>query len=785
MNTKQKLNCNSKDFQTHEHQVHDPVCGMLVDPQNPKGGKYTYQNHTYYFCNPKCKTKFEADPLKYLEPKELSEEELLAQKDKTFICPMHLEVKQIGPGNCPICGMALEPEEISLEEEENPELIDFLKRFKIGVPLALLLLVIAMSDMIPGQPLQKILSHHLNSWIQFLLATPVVFWVGWPFFERGLASLKSRNFNMFTLIAIGTMTAYVFSLVGTLFPQVFPQNLLSDHGMVPLYYESAAVILVLVLLGQILELKARSKTGQAIRLLLGLAAKTARIILLNGEEKDLPIEQIKVGDLLRVRPGEKIPVDGIIIEGQSFIDESMISGEPIPIEKSIGHQVIGATINGTGSFVMKAQKVGSDTLLSQIVKMVSHAQRSRAPIQNLADQVSAYFVPAVVIIAILTAVIWYFAGPEPKLIYTMVNAVAVLIIACPCALGLATPMSIMVGSGKGASQGILIKNAESLEKLEKITLLAVDKTGTLTLGKPILSRVEVLDGFDKDEVLRLSASLEKSSEHPLAQAVVAGAKKQGLFLEEPAYFKSVTGMGLEGKILEKSLLVGNDKLLLKNGINPQKLLDMAIPLQEEGHGVILVAINNKPVGILSVQDPIKESSKPVIDYLHSKKIKVVMITGDNKKTASVVAKKLGIDFVEAEVLPEEKNKIIKKFQNQGEVVAMAGDGINDAPALAQADIGIAMGTGTDIAIESAGITLVKGDLSGIERAFNLSRATMKNIRQNLFFAFAYNVLGVPVAAGVLFPFFGILLSPMIASLAMSFSSVSVIANSLRLRKAKL
>lgn len=785
MKTTQNLNCNSKDPHSHEHQVHDPVCGMLVDPQNPKGGKYIYQNHSYYFCNTKCKDKFEADPLKYLEPKELSKEELLAQKDKTFICPMHLEVKQIGPGNCPICGMALEPEEISLEEEENPELIDFLKRFKIGVPLALLLLVIAMSDMIPGQPLQKVLPHNLNSWLQFLLATPVVFWVGWPFFERGLASLKSKNFNMFTLIAIGTMTAYIFSLVGTFFPKVFPQNLLSDHGMVPLYYESAAVILVLVLLGQILELKARSKTGQAIRLLLGLAAKSARLILPNGKEEDVPIEKINVGDLLRVRPGEKIPVDGVIVEGQSFIDESMISGEPIPIEKNIGHQVIGATINGTGSFIMKAQKVGSDTLLSQIVKMVSHAQRSRAPIQNLADQVSAYFVPAVVIIAILTAVIWYFVGPEPKFINTMVNAVAVLIIACPCALGLATPMSIMVGSGKGASQGILIKNAESLEKLEKITLLALDKTGTLTLGKPALSRVEVLDGFDKDEVLRFSASLEKSSEHPLAQAIVLGATKRGLSLTDVQGFESITGMGLKGNVEGRLIFIGNSKLLSKNNIDHQTLLKIGEPLQEEGYGVMYVAINNKPAGILGVQDPIKESSKSVIDYLHSKKIKVVMITGDNKKTAHVVAKKLGIDFVEAEVLPEEKNKIIKKFQNQGEVVAMAGDGINDAPALAQAHIGIAMGTGTDIAIESAGMTLVKGDLSGIVKAFNLSRATMKNIRQNLFFAFAYNVLGVPVAAGILYPFFGILLSPMIASLAMSFSSVSVIANSLRLRKAKL
>lgn len=765
---------------TNQTLVKDPVCGMMIDPTTAKGGSTQHNGQTFYFCNPKCKTKFEAEPSKYLSPK--IETLSKANLEAIYTCPMHPEIRQKGPGNCPICGMALEPEEISLEEIENPELVDFTKRLKVSVPLAVPLLLLAMSDLIPGQPVQHAVPVWINAGIQLLLATPVVLWGGLPFFERGWASLKSRNFNMFTLIALGTGVAYLFSLVGTFFPSIFPESLKVHGGMVPLYYEAAAVITVLVLLGQVLELRARSQTGNAIRALLGLAPKIARRIKADGSEEDIPAEQIHVGDLLRVRPGEKIPVDGEVTEGRSVVDESMITGEPIPVEKNQDDKVTGATVNGTGGFVMRATKVGSDTLLAQIVRMVSQAQRSRAPIQKLADTVSGYFVPAVVLIAVLTAVVWYSFGPEPQLTHAIINAVAVLIIACPCALGLATPMSIMVGTGKGANLGVLIKNAEALESLEKITTLVVDKTGTLTLGKPKLAVVKTLNGFDESDALAAIASLEKSSEHPLAEAIVQGALERNLKIENVTEFESLTGMGVKGKVQGRTILVGNRKLLEKFGIEANELSQIAKDLQTSGHGAMLAAIDGKPAAVIAVKDPIKESAKPAIEYFHSKGIQVVMVTGDNRNTAEVVAREMGIDHVEAEVLPQQKNEIIKRLKSEGKVVAMAGDGINDAPALAQADIGIAMGTGTDVAMESAGVTLVKGDLTGIVRAHRLSQATMKNIRQNLLFAFGYNALGVPVAAGLLYPTFGILLSPMIASLAMSLSSVSVVGNALRLRK---
>lgn len=777
--------CCSINNKSEAKLVKDPVCGMMIDPKTAKGGKSTFDGNDYFFCNPKCKAKFDADPHAFLHKAEVSTEVSDVDKERIYTCPMHPEIRQKGPGNCPICGMALEPEEVSLVEEENPELVDFTRRLKVSAVLALPLVILAMSDLIPGQPIQHALPAWLNAGIQFLLATPVVLWAGLPFFERGWASLKSRNFNMFTLIALGTGVAYIFSVAGTFFPQIFPESLRVHGGMIPLYYEAAAVITALVLLGQVLELRARSQTGNAIRALLGLAAKAARRVKPDGSEEDIPVEHIHIGDLLRVRPGEKIPTDGEIADGRSVVDESMISGEPIPVEKTIGSKVTGATVNTTGSFVMRATKIGSDTLLSQIVKMVSQAQRSRAPIQKLADQVSSYFVPAVVLVAVLTAIVWYLLGPDPKLTHAIVNAVAVLIIACPCALGLATPMSIMVGTGKGASLGVLIKNAEALERLEKITTLVVDKTGTLTIGKPKLSMVKTLPGFDEAHVLSLTASLEKSSEHPLAEAIVSGAKDRKVSLVDVSDFNSITGMGVKGLVQGRTVLAGNRKLLEKHGVAVDELTQVAQALQVTGHGVMLVAIDGNPAGIIAVKDPIKETSKPAIQYFHSRNIEVVMLTGDNIKTADSVAKELGIDRVEAEVLPEQKNEVIRKLQSQGKRVAMAGDGINDAPALAQADVGIAMGTGTDVAIESAGVTLVKGDLTGIVRAHQLSQKTMTNIRQNLLFAFGYNALGVPIAAGVLYPAFGLLLSPMIASLAMSLSSVSVIANSLRLRSVKL
>lgn len=764
--------------------VSDPVCGMKVHPSTAKGGQSRFNGRTYYFCNAKCKTKFDANPETYLNPVK-SKPDSETEREKIYTCPMHAEIRQKGPGSCPICGMALEPEEVSLNEVTNPELIDFTRRFKVSAILSIPLFILSMSDLIPGQLLQNLVRGQWMVYVQFFLATPVVLWGGWPFFERGWISIKTMKLNMFTLIAIGTGMAYVYSLVATFLPGLFPTSFRSHGGMIAVYYEAAAVITTLVLLGQVLELRARSRTGNAIRALLGLAPKTARRIRTDGSEEDVPLEHIRVGDTLRVRPGEKVPVDGEVIDGRSVVDESMITGEPIPAEKVVGSSVTGATVNGAGSFLMEVTRIGPDTLLAQIVKMVSLAQRSRAPIQKLADTVSAYFVPAVVIVAVLTAIIWFAVGPDPAFTFAMVNAVAVLIIACPCALGLATPMSIMVGTGKGASFGVLVKDAAALEILEKITTLVVDKTGTLTLGRPKLAQVIAAGDVPENELLALASALEKASEHPLAGAILEGAKERGIEVPDATGFESITGMGVKGEVNGRAVLVGNRKLLAKVGIDPASLMGIATDLQTSGHGVMLVAVDQKPAGLVSVRDPVKETAKEAVRYFHSKNIQVVMLTGDNKATAEAVAKEVGIDRVESEVLPQQKNEIVRKLQSEGQRVAMAGDGINDAPALAQADIGIAMGTGTDVAMESAGVTLVKGDLLGIVRAHRLSQATMKNIRQNLFFAFIYNALGVPVAAGLLYPVWGILLSPMLASLAMSLSSVSVIANSLRLNRVKV
>ena len=701
-----------------------------------------------------------------------------------YTCPMHPEVVREAPGFCPICGMALEPRTATLEED-NTELDDMKLRFWVSAVLSLPVLIIGMSDLLPGDPARTLLGPRISTWVSLVLATPVVLWGGWPFFVRAWYSIVNRSLNMFTLIGLGVGVAYVYSVIATFLPEIFPHGFRDHGGNVPVYFEAASVITTLVLLGQVLELKARSSTGAAIRALLGLAPKTARRIRNDGSEDDVPLDQVMKGDRLRVRPGEKIPVDGVVLEGVSSVDEAMVTGEPIPVEKQKDDSVIGGTINGNGTLVMQAERVGSETLLAQIVQMVAEAQRSRAPIQRLADVVSGYFVPAVILVAIVTFFVWATLGPEPRLAFAIINAVAVLIIACPCALGLATPMSIMVATGKGAHGGILFKNAEAIEVLREIDTLVVDKTGTLTEGKPKLVAVAPGKDFSEMELLRLAASLERGSEHPLASAIVSGATERGVQLTNVDAFASVTGKGVKGNVDGRSVALGNRALLDELNLNAYEVATQAESYRAEGQTVMFVVIDGKPAGILGVADPIKESTPAAIDQLHRQSIKIVMLTGDSRTTAEAVARRLNIDEVVAEVLPQQKAEIVKRFQSEGRRVAMAGDGINDAPALAQADVGIAMGTGTDVAMQSADVTLVKGDLRGIVRAIRLSRGTMKNIKQNLFFAFVYNTIGVPIAAGVLYPFFGLLLSPMIAAAAMSFSSVSVIANSLRLRSLRL
>ncbi|MCW5980555.1 MAG: heavy metal translocating P-type ATPase [Bryobacteraceae bacterium] len=759
--------------------VKDPVCGMDVDPKHP-AGTHVHNGVTYYFCSRHCVQKFQADPEGYLGEKPKIEE----MPGGEYTCPMHPEVVQIGPGSCPKCGMALEPKVFTLEEQANPELEDMSRRFWISLAFTFPLFALAMSEMIPGRPPAGMLAGRAMNWIQLALATPVVLWCGKPFFERGWASIVHRSPNMFTLIAMGTGAAYLFSLVTTIAPGVLPASFQGHHGGVPVYFEAAAVITTLVLLGQVLELRARAKTSGAIRELLGLAPKTARRITEVAEE-DIPLEQVRPGDRLRVRPGEKIPVDGAVAEGRSAVDESMVSGESIPVEKGPGDKVIGGTLNTTGGLIMEAERVGSDTLLAQIVRLVSEAQRSRAPIQRLVDKVSAYFVPAVALTAALTFVVWAAAGPEPRLAHALVNAIAVLIIACPCALGLATPMSIMVGTGRGAGAGVLVKNAEALEVLERVQTLLVDKTGTLTEGKPKVTDVVAAPAHAREEILRLAAGVEQASEHPLAAAIVSAAREGNAPLPDAGDFRSITGKGVTGEVDGRRVALGNRALLDELQIDPGPLESEAQRLEREGQTVMYVAVDEQAAGLVSVADPVRRTTPEAVSALREDGVDIVMVTGDNRTTAEAVARQVGIGKLEAGVLPAQKGDVVKRLQSEGRVVAMAGDGINDAPALALADVGIAMGTGTDVAMESAGVTLVKGDLRGVARARRLSRAVMKNIRQNLFFAFFYNTIGIPIAAGVLYPFFGILLSPMLAAAAMTFSSVSVITNALRLRRVKL
>jgi Cu+-exporting ATPase len=765
----------------------DPVCGMDVTPEKA-AGKTPYQGKTYYFCSTKCLEKFKQEPEKYLGNSRTKKMKTKKKNDaREYTCPMHPEVVQVGPGSCPKCGMDLEPKKASLEEEEkSSELKNWLWRFWLAAALSLPVLVLAMGGMIPGVGgwFEGLAAPRTLNRIEMVLATPVVLVSGWPIMARFRQSLVNRSMNMFTLIGLGIGVAYLYSVVATLFPEIFPASFQGAQGDVAVYFEAAAMITTLVLMGQVLEARARRRTGQAIRELLGLAAKTARRITEDGKERDVPLEEVRVGDKLRVRPGEKVPVDGVVLEGSSNLDESMISGEPVPVFKAPGDEVTGATVNQTGTFVMKAERVGADTLLSRIVQMVAEAQRSRAPIQNLVDRAAGWFVPTVAIIALITFVVWAVVGPEPRMAHALINAVAVLIIACPCALGLATPVSIMVASGKGATMGVLFKNAEAIEHLRKVDTLVVDKTGTLTEGKPKLVAVEARD-LEKDELLRLAASLERGSEHSLAAAIVKGAEGKGIDLVKAKDFESVTGKGVIGKVDGSEVVLGTQKLLEERDIDPAVLLERAEALRKEGQTAMFVAVDGKAAGLLGVADPIKETTAEAIRHLFQNGISIVMLTGDNLTTARAVADKLGIDDVRAEVLPQDKAAKVKELQEQGRFVAMAGDGINDAPALARSQVGIAMGTGTDVAMESAGVTLVKGDLRGIVRARQLSRATMRNIRQNLFFAFVYNTLGVPIAAGVLYPFFGLLLSPIIAAAAMSFSSVSVVGNALRLRRVKL
>jgi P-type Cu+ transporter len=702
-----------------------------------------------------------------------------------YICPMHPEIVRSEPGSCPICGMALEPRTATVAEEENPELVSMTRRFWVSVALTIPVIMLGMSDLIPGRPLQHLLPMRAINWIEFVLTTPVVVWGGWPFFERGWASVVNRSLNMFTLIALGTGTAFLYSVIAALFPQIFPATFRGMNGEVPIYFEAAAAITTLVLLGQVLELRARSRTSAAIRALLQLSPKHARLIRADGTEIDVPVEHIQPGDMARVRPGEKVPVDGVVIDGESSVDESLMTGEPIPVEKSAGAQVIGGTVNGTGSFVMRAERVGSETLLAQIVRMVSEAQRSRAPVQRLADRVAGYFVPAVVLVAVLTFVVWALFGPQARMADALLNAVAVLIIACPCALGLATPMAIMVGTGRGAVAGILVKNAEAIEILEKVDTVVVDKTGTLTEGRPRVMTVVAAEGSSEQQVLRIAATLERASEHPLAAAILAGAKERGITLAEIGDFQSRTGKGVMGQVDRHAAALGNRALLAELNISAAQLEEKARQMEADGQTAMFVASEKRAIGLIGVADPIKATTQEAIEWLHKDGMQVVMLTGDSRATAEVVARKVGIDKVFAAVLPDRKADVIKTLKAEGHVVAMAGDGVNDAPALSQADVGIAMGTGTDVAIASASITLLRGDLRGVARARTLSRATMRNIRQNLFFAFVYNALGVPIAAGVLYPVFGLLLSPVVASAAMTFSSVSVITNALRLHHARL
>lgn len=814
----------------------DPVCGMEIDPAKTSF-HIEYEGRDYYFCCPSCLRKFQENPDRYLKAESDVKEAPGGHHDHPvtikggaaksqsapdgtiYTCPMHPEVEQEGPGDCPSCGMSLEPKEpvaptsrvqytcpmhpeivrdepgdcpicgmalepmtVTLEEEEDPELKDMTRRFGISALLTAPVVILAMGHHI-GLPVREFFSPGMANWLELFLATPVVLWGGWPFFARGYRSIKNANLNMFTLIALGTGVAWAYSVVATVAPTLFPPAFRSSDGSVAVYFEAAAVIVTLVLLGQVLELRARKSTSGAIRGLLGLAPRTARIVREDGSEEDIPLEHVSVGDTLRVRPGEKIPLDGTVIEGQTTVDESMITGEPIPVEKKEGDEVIGATINQAGSILMKAEKVGSDTVLAQIVQMVSQAQRSRAPIQRLADRVAAYFVPAVVAVAVITFIVWSIWGPDPAMVFALVNAVAVLIIACPCALGLATPMSVMVGVGRGAQLGVLIKDAESLEIMEQIDTVVVDKTGTLTEGQPRLVSVITGDQAKESEILLLAASLERGSEHPLAAAIVQGAEERGVRLSdtEASGFEAVSGRGVRGIVDGKEIVLGNQRFLEESGIDSDDLAEQAEKLRAEGQTVMFVAVDSQAVGLLGVADPIKDSTREAIKQLHREGIEIIMLTGDNRTTAEAVARELGIDRVEAEVLPGEKADVVGRLQQEGKKVAMAGDGINDAPALARAHVGIAMASGTDIAMESAGVTLMHGDLRGIVQARKLSRATMVNIRQNLFFAFIYNALGVPIAAGILYPFFGILLSPIIAAAAMSFSSVSVIGNALRLR----